>query len=216
MRRLSISVFGRAAAIVAAATSMASSLSAQAAGATANYVYLRGSDTLGVESVTANAMQTVGRLTMRNQPTIEWTHQRQSNDRLGPLRIRVLQTATSATPIQDVSFTIAGDSLRVAITTGKNVSRQAVQVPMPDVVPLVNASVLHSAFVADYGKRRQLDRIPIVLTTGAQTALAELTQQGKTSVLTMGKTVMRIAWAADGLAQTIDIPNQGSRIVRVN
>ncbi|MBX9854407.1 MAG: hypothetical protein K2Y26_02725 [Gemmatimonadaceae bacterium] len=186
-----------------------------AQGTSATYVYLRGGDTLGTEALTAQGTQSVGRLALRNQPLIEWTHQRQTNNRLGPLRIRVLQTPTSATPIQDVTFAIAGDSLRVAITTGKTVSQQAVQVPMPDVVPLVNASVLHTAFVADYGKRRELDRIPIVLTTGAQTALAQLAQQGGRSVLTLGKTVYTITWAKDGLPETVDIPNQNSRIVRV-
>lgn len=186
-----------------------------AQGTSATYVYLRGGDTLGTEALTAQGTQSVGRLALRNQPLIEWTHQRQANNRLGPLRIRVLQTPTSATPIQDVTFAIAGDSLRVAITTGKTVSQQAVQVPMPDVVPLVNASVLHTAFVAEYGKRRELDRIPIVLTTGAQTALAQLAQQGGRSVLTLGKTVYTITWAKDGLPETVDIPNQNSRIVRL-
>ncbi len=191
-------------------------LSAQATSATtANYVYLRGGDTLGTEALSVQAAQSTGQLAMRNQPIIEWTHYRQGNNRLGALRIRVLQTATSAAPIQDVTFAVAGDSLRVAITTGKTVSQQAVQVPMPDVVPLVNASVLHTAFVADYGKRRELDRIPIVLTTGAQTALAELAQQGGKSILTLGKTVYTITWAKDGLPETVDIPNQSSRIVRV-
>lgn len=191
-------------------------LGAQTASASsASYVYLRAGDTLGTEALSVQAGQSTGRLAMRNQPLIEWTHYRQANNRLGALRIRVLQTPTSGTAIQDVTFAIAGDSLRVAITTGKTVSQQAVQVPLPDVVPLVNASVLHTAFVADYGKRRELDRIPIVLTTGAQTALAQLAQQSGKSVLTLGKTVYMITWAKDGLPETVDIPNQNSRIVRL-
>jgi hypothetical protein len=193
----------------------AARLSAQPASATANYVYLRAGDTLGTEALTVQAAQSTGQLALRNQPLIEWTHYRQGNGRLGALRIRVLQTPASTTPIQDVTFAIAGDSLRVAIATGKTVSQQAVQVPLPDVVPLVNASVLHAAFVADYGKRRELDRIPVVLTTGAQTAMAELAQQSGKSVLTLGKTVYTITWAKDGLPETVDIPNQNSRIVRV-
>lgn len=183
---------------------------------TAQYIYLRGTDTLGVETLSAFPDRSVGALTMKGQPTVEWTHARAANNRLGPLRIRVLQPppATSATPIQDVLFTLKGDSLLVNITTSGTTSRQAVQSPSPDLVPLVNASVLHAAFVADYGKRRSLDRIPVVLTTGAQTADAFLTRDGAVSVLTLGKIAMRITWAADGLPQRIDIPAQNSRVVR--
>jgi len=191
-------------------------LSAQAPSAkSATYVYLRAGDTLGTEALTVQAAQSTGRLALRDKPLIEWTHYRQSNDRLGALRIRMLQNATSSTAIQDATFALAGDSLRISITTGKAVSQQAVQVPLPDVVPLVNASVLHTAFVADYGTRRELDRIPVVLTSGAQTALAKLSQQNGKSVLTLGKTVYMISWAKDGLPETVEIPNQNSRIVRV-
>jgi hypothetical protein len=68
--------------------------------------------------------------------------------------------------------------------------------------------------VADYGARRKLDRIPIVLTTGAQTADAFLAKDGAVSVLTLGKVSMRITPATDGIPQRIDIPAQNSRVVR--
>lgn len=198
------------------ALSLSLAVTAHAQRGPAQYVYLRGTDTLGTETLTAYPERSVGALTMKGQPTIEWTHARAANDRLGPLRVRVLQPAPTAgaPPIQDVLFAMKGDSLQVNITTGGTISRQAVRSPYPDLVPLVNASVLHAAFVADYGKRRALDRIPIVLTTGAQTADAYLTKDGAVSVLTMGKIAMRITWAADGLPQRIDIPAQNSRVVR--
>ncbi|MFY7947617.1 MAG: hypothetical protein ACOVRP_00210 [Gemmatimonas sp.] len=181
-----------------------------------SYVYLRGTDTLGVETLTAFPDRWVGALTMKGQPTIEWTHARAANDRLGALRIRVLQPppGASAPPIQDVLFSMKGDSLQVSISTGTNRSSQTVRSPSPDMVPLVNASVLHAAFVADYGARRKLDRIPIVLTTGAQTADAFLAKDGAVSVLTLGKVSMRITPATDGIPQRIDIPAQNSRVVR--
>lgn len=198
------------------ALSLILATSARAQSAPASYVYLRGTDTLGTETLTAFPDRSVGALTMKGQPTIEWTHARAADNRLGALRVRVLQPApaASAPPIQDVSFAIKGDSMQVNITTSGTTSRQAVRIPMPDIVPLVNASVLHAAFVADYGKRRSLDRIPVVLTTGAQTADAYLTKDGNVSVLTLGKVAMRITWAADGLPQRIDIPAQNSSVVR--
>lgn len=178
------------------------------------YAYLRGADTLGTETVTRRADRTTGSLAMRNAPIIEWDHM-DGAKALGPLRMRVIP-ANAPTAAQDATFEIRGDSLVVEITTGgKTAPRQAIQVPMPGIVPLANASVLHAAFIAAFGKRAGLTSVPIVLTSGAQSAVATLSQAGDTTVFQLGKVAMRIRFATDGLPAEIAIPAQGTSIVRI-
>ncbi|MEN9509636.1 MAG: hypothetical protein RLZZ621_2199 [Gemmatimonadota bacterium] len=178
------------------------------------FAYLRGTDTLGTETVTRRADRMEGSLAMRAAPVIEWSHAEGTNA-LGPLRMRVIAPNASTTS-QEATFTVRGDSLVVEITTnGKANPRQAIQVPMPGIVPLANASVLHAAFIAGFAKRAKLASVPIVLTTGAQSATATVTQDGDVTVFQLGKVAMRIRFAADGLPSEIAIPAQGTRVVRV-
>jgi dienelactone hydrolase len=182
------------------------------------FVYLRGAaDTLGTEIITASGARMKGVLQMRGQPRIEWEHQ-QTSMTLGALHLRVMAPppSTDTAALQEATFTVRRDSLLVDINTNGKTQRQAVQVPVPDLVPLINASVLHASFIAAYGERRKLETIPIVLTTGAQSGNARLQMQGDTSVLTLGSVAMRILRAPDGLPSEIRIPVQGSRVVRAS
>lgn len=178
------------------------------------FAYLRGTDTLGTETVTRRPDRTEGSLAMRGAPVMEWSHVDGSKT-LGPLRMRVIApNATSAS--QEATFSVRGDSLIVEITTGGKANpRQVVPVPMPGIVPLANASVLHAAFIAGFAKRAGLSSVPIVLTTGGQSASATVTPEGDVTIFQLGKIAMRIRFAADGLPSDIAIPAQGTRIVRV-
>lgn len=178
------------------------------------FAYLRGADTLGTEIVTQRTDRTDGTLLMRNAPRIEWSHA-DGTKSLGPLRMRVI-AGNAAAASQEATFSVRGDSLVVDITTGGKANpRQAIQVPMPGIIPLANASVLHAAFIAGFAKRAKLATVPIVLTTGAQSATATVTQEGDVTVFQLGKVAMRIRFAADGLPSEIAIPAQGTRVVRI-
>ena len=180
------------------------------------FVYLRGTDTLGVEQVLTGPALIRGVLVARGQPRMEWD-QTLTGTTLGPLAMRVYPpgAAGGAPPQQQVGFAIRGDSVSVQLGTGTMGRTQSLATRTGAVV-LVGNSVVHSALVAQQARVTKRASLPVVLTGGAQTIDATVQVTGDTLVLGMAGLSLRVVWGADGLPAEISVPAQQLRVVRAS
>ncbi len=179
------------------------------------YLYLRGStDTLGVEVITRSPTAVGGVLTMRGQPRLEWEH-KIVDGRPTTLQLKVFApgAAESATPVQTGAFTVQGDSVSVNVAAGAQTINQRAAT-RAGAQPLVNASVLHAAFMASYALRMKQDSVPLFLTSGAQTVVGAVLLRGDTVLLQMAGSQMHIVNAPDGLPREVTMGAQPIRVVR--
>ena len=178
------------------------------------FVYLRGTDTLGVEQVSASPAWVRGILVAKGQPRIEW-EQTRTGGTVGPLSMRVFAAGAGAdaTPQQVVAFAASGDSVAVQLGTG-TMGRTQRMASRPGAIVLIGNSVLHSALVARQVQQTKQSTVPVFLTNGGQTVDASVQGTGDSTVLTLVGMAMRIRWGGDAMPVEIAIPSQQLRVVR--
>lgn len=178
------------------------------------FLYLRGTDTLGTETLNVTDRSTIGVLAMRGQPRIEWTQMRRGETLTGVELQAFGAGAAPGTPaMQRARITVSGDSATAEISGGgRNVTQKlATKV---GALPLVNASVLHEVLLAQTMTSKGLRSFDVFLITGAQTMTATVSVRGDTMLVGLAGTEARAIMDADGVA-TVITTSQGIRVVRV-
>lgn len=179
-----------------------------------HFVYLRSTDTLGTEMVTPGPSSIVGLLTMRGAPVMRW-EQQHTNTNPGRLTLAVFApgTPTTSLPTQNIVVNMAGDSAKLTISANGTTNEQAL-LSASGAVALVGNSVLHTALMADHARGANKASLPVFLTNGGRTITATLTQQGDTTVFSIGGMDARILWDPNGGPREMVIPAQNLRVVR--
>jgi len=177
------------------------------------YVYLRGSDTVGVEVITQRADAISGSVTMRGQPRMEWeqSHRDQAPTRLA---LRAYAPGASATdaPAQQFNFVVRGDSVQIEQLVGGNTRTQGLAVKT-GTVAVVGSSVLHLSVIANYARASGRSTLPVFNVAGGQQSEATVAFVGDTSTMTLSGLAIRTVWK-NGAPTEVSVPAQGVRVVR--
>lgn len=177
-----------------------------------SFVYLRGADTLAVETVTPGNGVVKGVLSNRGQPRIEWTQER-SPAKL-TMNVFAATADASAAPLQVAIFTPNGDSIFAEIGT-PGAMRSQMFASRAGALPLINASVLHSVLLSQMARSQSLTTLPVFLTSGARTLDATIAFRGDTaSTFTLAGQPMTVVWEG-GIPREMTLAAQNLRVVRV-
>lgn len=181
---------------------------------TYHFVYLRSIDTLGTEVVTPGPSSIVGLLSMRGAPVMRW-EQQHVNSVPGRLTLSIFAPGapTTGLPTQNIVVHMVGDSAKLTISANGTTSEQALH-SAAGAVALVGNSVLHTALMADHARIAMKASLPVFLTNGGRTIPATVTQQGDTTVFSIGGMDARILWDPNGGPLEMSIPAQNLRVVR--
>lgn len=203
--------------VVATTLALASraTVAAQSAGPRVlQYVYLRGADTLGIETLTLTDTSIVAVQAMRGAPRLAWTQYRKGNV-LGALALRAYApgSADGMPPIQSGIVRVDGDSARIEFTTGGTTRRQTAAT-RPGAIPLVNSSVVHAALIGARAMQAGKASVDLFLSSGGQTVAATVTARGDTMVVNIGGVESLVLGESNGLPREVVIPSQGARVVR--
>jgi dienelactone hydrolase len=179
-----------------------------------HFVYLRSIDTLGTEIVTPGPSSIVGLLSMRGAPVMRW-EQQHVNSVPGRLTLSIFAPGapTTGLPTQNIVVNMVGDSAKLTISANGTTSEQALH-SAAGAVALVGNSVLHTALMADHARIAMKASLPVFLTNGGRTIPATVTQQGDTTVFSIGGMDARILWDPNGGPLEMSIPAQNLRVVR--
>ena len=179
-----------------------------------HFVYLRSIDTLGTEVVTPGPSSIVGLLSMRGAPVMRW-EQQHVNSVPGRLTLAIFAPGapTTGLPTQNIVVHMVGDSAKLTISANGTTSEQALH-SAAGAVALVGNSVLHTALMADHARGATKASLPVFLTNGGRTIPATVTQQGDTTVFSIGGMDARILWDPNGGPREVSIPAQNLRVVR--
>ena len=179
-----------------------------------HFVYLRSIDTLGTEVVTPGPSSIVGLLSMRGAPVMRW-EQQHVNSVPGRLTLSIFAPGapTTGLPTQNIVVHMVGDSAKLTISANGTTSEQALH-SAAGAVALVGNSVLHTALMADHARIAMKASLPVFLTNGGRTIPATVTQQGDTTVFSIGGMDARILWDPNGGPLEMSIPAQNLRVVR--
>lgn len=180
----------------------------------AHFVYLRGPDTLGTESLSSSPSSVTGLLSMRGAPVIRW-EQQQGTTAPGRLTLSVFAPGAPLTgmPAQTVVVNTVGDSAKLSISANGSTTDQAV-LSATGAVALVGNSLLHTALVATHARSAQQGTLPVFLTNGGSTITATVTGRGDTTVFSIAGLDVRIVWDAGGTPREMTVPAQNLRLVR--
>jgi len=197
-----------------AAGLIAGLLSARRAGAQASptltFLYLRGADTLGTETLRITDSSAVGVLAMRGQPRMEWTQHRRGGALTGlSLRAFAAGSPADAAPLQTANVVMQGDS--AIATLGSATQRIASKA---GALPMVNQSVLHMMLLSKQMHDRHTTPFDVFLVSGAQTVSVHVVMKGDTLVTTLGPLEAR-ALNADAGAPGVITTSQGIRVERM-
>ena len=181
---------------------------------TYHFVYLRSIDTLGTEVVTPGPSSIMGLLSMRGAPVMRW-EQQHVNSVPGRLTLSIFAPGapTTGLPTQNIVVHMVGDSAKLTISANGTTSEQALH-SAAGAVALVGNSVLHTALMADHARIAMKASLPVFLTNGGRTIPATVTQQGDTTVFSIGGMDARILWDPNGGPLEMSIPAQNLRVVR--
>jgi dienelactone hydrolase len=216
-RRLGLVVLGAVIGLLVAGLVMAAVGHAQArpvdrAAASHTFAYLRGTDTLAVETISLGADTIRGVLSMRGAGRIEWDQAHRARTPL-QLTIRAFAPAdTGRVPAQVAVFQLRGDSMDITLTGGGR-SQRVTAGTRAGAAPLVNSSVLHAVLLTDHALAAGLDTLPVFLTSGGQTVPATVAVRGDTVTFTAAGNPMRFR-RGEGPPDEITLPAQGVRVVR--
>jgi pimeloyl-ACP methyl ester carboxylesterase len=214
-RRAGIIVLVLAVVLLVLGTLLATTARAQSAPAY-HFVYLRSIDTLGTEVVTPGPSSIVGLLSMRGAPVMRW-EQQHVNSVPGRLTLSIFAPGapTTGLPTQNIVVHMVGDSAKLTISANGTTSEQALH-SAAGAVALVGNSVLHTALMADHARGATKASLPVFLTNGGRTISATVTQQGDTTVFSIGGMDARILWDPNGGPREMSIPAQNLRVVRTS
>ncbi len=176
----------------------------------ATYLYMRGTDTLGTETLQLSDTGAIGVLSMKGQPRMEWV-QRRVGGVLGGITLRAF-TPGSDTPFQVASITMQGDSAIAEIQSGGRIVTQRIA-SKAGARPLINQSVLHMTLLAGQALARGAAGFDVFLASGAQTVPVTTSLVGDTLVIGLAGLQARAASMREPMPSVITT-SQGMRVVR--
>jgi pimeloyl-ACP methyl ester carboxylesterase len=175
-----------------------------------SFLYLRGTDTLGVETVSPGDGLVKATLAYKGQPRIEWEQQRQPMQLT--MRVYAPGAAPGTAPAQQFVFRTRGDSV-IGDVTIDGQSRTMAWASKTGAVPIIPSSVLHSALLAQYARSMSLSTLPVFLTAGTQTMDVNVAFRDDTSTFTIAGMTLRTVWQ-NGIPYESTIAAQNLRVVR--
>jgi len=187
--------------------------SAPAVAAAVGYVYLRGADTLGVETIAPGPTGVRGTLAMRGQPVVTWVQQHPATPGGAPGALTLEAGFPGQPLLQQARFEAVGDSVRATLTTAAGTQARAFPA-MADALPIINSSVLHGALLGDYARRAGRTQLPFFLTSGATVVPGTVTVLGDTLTVSIGGTAVRVELDATGAPRRATIAAQNLTVVR--
>lgn len=183
-----------------------------AAAQPASFVYLQGTDTIAIETVTPGNDVVKGVLAYKGQPRIEWEQTRT------PLRLTMHVFApgadANAAPMQVASFIARGDSMAAEIGM-RGAMRPQMFASQAGAVAYVNNSVLHGTLLSQIARSQGRTTLPVFLAMGGQTLEATVQFVGDTTTMTVAGMPMRIVWQ-NGVPREITIAAQNLRVMRAD
>jgi alpha-beta hydrolase superfamily lysophospholipase len=187
--------------------------SAPAVAAAVGYVYLRGADTLGVETIAPGPTGVRGTLAMRGQPVVTWVQQHPATPGGAPGALTLEAGFPGQPLLQQARFEAVGDSVRATLTTAAGTQARAFPA-MAGALPIINSSVLHGALLGDYARRAGRTQLPFFLTSGATVVPGTVTVLGDTLTVSIGGTAVRVELDATGAPRRATIAAQNLTVVR--
>ncbi len=180
----------------------------------ATFLYLRGADTLGTETINVTDSSAIGVLAMRGQPRIEWTQMRRGETLTG-VKLQAFGAGSPAgtPPMQTATITVTGDSATAEISGGGRSATQKLPTKA-GALPLINTSVLHEVLLGRMMQLKGLSSFDVFLASGGQTMTVTIGARGDTLVVGLAGTEARAVWGADG-APSVVTTSQNIRVVRV-
>jgi len=178
----------------------------------ATYLYMRGADTIGSETLHVTDTSALGDLTIKGLPRISWAQHR-SGTSVGTLRLQVFtpSSAAGAAPQTEAIVFMRNDSAIVDVLSGGKTATQRFKSSVT-AVPLVNSSVLHQVLLGANAQRLKSSSIDYFLTAGAQTVTGAVAQHGDTLVLRLAGSETRATFGASGLPDVVTT-SQNVRVV---
>jgi uncharacterized protein len=181
-----------------------------------HFVYLRGADTLGTETVTLGARAASGVLNLRGQPRMEWSHAvADSGARLGPLTVSVFapDSPTGSPAMQRVVFTQIADSMVMQATTSSGELQRKARATRAGVTPFLGQSVVHATFITALARRLKLSTLPVFEVLGFQTFDMAVVGEGISTTSSVAGLAIVTLWQ-NGSPQEISVAAQRLRVVR--
>jgi alpha-beta hydrolase superfamily lysophospholipase len=176
-------------------------------------VYLRGADTLGVETIAPGPTGVRGTLAMRGQPVVTWVQQHPATPGGAPGALTLEAGFPGQPLLQQARFEAVGDSVRATLTTAAGTQARAFPA-MAGALPIINSSVLHGALLGDYARRAGRTQLPFFLTSGATVVPGTVTVLGDTLTVSIGGTAVRVELDATGAPRRATIAAQNLTVVR--
>ena len=186
---------------------------APAVTAAVGYVYLRGADTLGVETIAPGPTGVRGTLAMRGQPVLTWVQQHPAAPGGAPGALTMEAGFPGQPVLQQARFEAVGDSVRASLTTAAGTQARTFPASA-GALPIINSSVLHGALLGDYARRAGRTQLPFFLTSGAMVVPGTVTVQGDTLTVSIGGTAVRVELDATGAPRRATIAAQNLTVVR--
>ncbi len=178
----------------------------------ATYLYMRGVDTIGSETLRVTDTSALGDLTIKGLPRIVWAQYRYGGS-VGTLRLQVFAPSSSAgaAPQMEAIVFMRNDSAVVDVLSGGKTSSQHFK-SSATAVPLVNSSVLHQVLLGANAQRLKSSSIDYFLTAGAQTTTGSVAQHGDTLVLRTAGGEVHATFGPSGLPEVVTT-SQNVRVV---
>ncbi len=176
-------------------------------------IYLLGTDTLGVERVTAGQGLVMGDMQLRGQPRLQWTGIERSPGVLQSLTLVAFQNASPDAPVlQRAVLTLDGDTVRVdqgGQAQGLKTTRDALMF-LPQSLAMTDLLLARARTTP-----ATIDTIPIFLSAGGQTLPAIVSINGRSGTISIGPTSSAITLTPEGRLARITIPGQRLEGIRV-
>ncbi|MGQ0649147.1 MAG: alpha/beta hydrolase family protein [Gemmatimonadaceae bacterium] len=181
------------------------------------FIFLIGSDTLGVERVTSGAAQMAGDIQMRGQPRLHWTGTVAAPGRVTSVVLTAFRSAApDAALMQRAVVVLDRDTARVEISSTGPVRRQTLA-SKRDAFLFVNASAAMIDLLLERARATPapVDTFPVFLTTGGQTIDSYVRIWGDSASVSLAGQVSRIGLTPTGHVREAVLAAQNLRMVRV-
>lgn len=209
--------------VAALLTGVAIGTSSVAVGAQAperyGFVFIRGSDTLGIERVDNSPSLISAEMQMTGQPRLTWSAPWVAPHQLGALSLSAYaSTAPDAPPLQRAVLEVVGDSVRFENTVGANGTATTRMLPGKRGAMLLqnaSAAMLDILVQRAIATPSPVDTFPVILTAGGQNFDAYVRTAGDSAWLTLAGQTTRIS-TANGRLREASVDAQNLRMVRLD
>ena len=187
----------------------------------AAFVYLSGTDTIGVERFLRSPDRIVGEIVMRGQPRIMYDAAMPAPGRVNTISLTAFapNAAADAPPMQRATMRLQGDSVIAEITAGGTTRTQRFA-SKPDALLLINASMAGFEPAIDRARAARTApgdsiEVPVFLVAGGQTISAIVRVVSDDSVVVRMASMETHVATDDGKMRRVRVPAQSLIAERV-